>query len=186
MKNSFPNITLGNKKYLTININEEKNNVNNNIHFTYIDQINNLLKKSKIFFDFFFNEGIIKSNDCMHILYLYNESNIYSWEDDFDQIENNINTFLKDVQFKKFNNIIFQVAYFDKEKNINETINKMNHLIKEKDDKIKEKDDKIKEKDDKIKEKDDEIKEKDDKIKEKDDEIERLKELLKKHNIDFK
>ena len=55
----------------------------------------------------------------MHILYLYDESNVNSWDISFNEIEENIFNFLTNQHTsKRYKNIIFQVAYFDKEKNL--------------------------------------------------------------------
>jgi hypothetical protein len=72
-----------------------KDKDNDNANFTYIDQMDNLLKKSKLFHNFFINEKIIDDNNYMHILYLYDlNNNIY-----FNYIDNISNFF---IFFSKF------------------------------------------------------------------------------------
>ena len=119
VKSSFPNVTCGNEKYHKLEIpkkNEEFNN--SNYEFTYIDQIDNLIKKAKLFFNLFIDENIINEQNFFHILYLYDEEDINLLKPDFQNIKNNISNFLKKQFFpKKMKNVIFQVVYFDKEKN---------------------------------------------------------------------
>ena len=87
---------------------------NDNANFTFIDQIENLLKKAKLFHDFFINEKIIDNNNYMHILYLYDLYNIFFDDIHNKDIKNNIEELLENHSFpKEFNNIIFQIAYFD-------------------------------------------------------------------------
>ena len=87
---------------------------NDNANFTYIDQMDNLLKKSKLFYNFFINEKIIDNNNYMHILYLYDLNNIFFDNIHNKDIKNNIKELLESHYFpKEFKNIIFQIAYFD-------------------------------------------------------------------------
>jgi hypothetical protein len=124
VKNSFPYITIGAEKFDIIKYKKNKendnslkeNNNNNNISFTYIDHLANLFKKSQIFFDFFLRERIFNCKDLFHIIYLYDESNISDWKNDFETIEESINTYLCKINIPtNFKNVIFQIAYFNKE-----------------------------------------------------------------------
>ena len=66
----------------------------------------------------FIDENIINEQNFFHILYLYDEEDINLLKPDFQNIKNNISNFLKKQFFpKKMKNVIFQVVYFDKEKN---------------------------------------------------------------------
>ena len=142
VKKSFPspkyNITYGDNNCLNIQVDINKNNNDNNT-FNHIDQIENLMKKAKLYYDFFLNENIIDDKTLMHIFYLYDESNINSWNLDFDYIESTITDFLADFHFpSKIKNVVFQIAYFDKENyNKIEKI-KIEKLIQSKDKKIQE------------------------------------------------
>ena len=76
--------------------------------------MDNLLKKSKLFHNFFINEKIIDDNNYMHILYLYDLNNIFLDNMLQKDIKNNIEELLKSHYFpKEFKKIIFQIAYFD-------------------------------------------------------------------------
>ena len=87
---------------------------NDNANFTYIDQMDNLLKKAKLFHDFFINEKIIDNNNYMHILYLYDFDNIFIDNIHNKDIKKNVEELLESHHFpKEFKNIIFQIAYFD-------------------------------------------------------------------------
>ena len=117
VKNSFSTIEEGKEKCSEIQVKNIDNDINNNLTFDYMDRIQILYKKSKIFYNFFINEKIIDENKFMHILYLYDESNVSSWDLSFDEIKENISNFLQNqYTLKEFKNIIFQVAYFDREK----------------------------------------------------------------------
>ena len=74
----------------------------------------NLLKKSKLFHNFFINEKIIDDNNYMHILYLYDLNNIFLDNIYHKDIKNNIEELLESHYFpKELKKIMFQVAYFD-------------------------------------------------------------------------
>ena len=119
VKNSFSTIDEGKEKCSEIKVKKIGNDINSNLTFDYMDRIENLYKKSKIFYNFFINEGVIDETKFMHILYLYDESNVNSWDISFNKIEENIFNFLTNQHTSKgYKNIIFQVAYFDKEKNL--------------------------------------------------------------------
>ena len=145
VKNSFPySLAVGDEKYDIIKLKNENKYDNiykdtNNLSFTYIDKLDILLKKSKIFFDFFLVEKLITKDDIFHIIFLYDESNISDWGDEIEEIGEIINKFLDEVNYPTvLKNAILQIAYFDKEKYL---INKN----KEKDDMIKDLKDKRKE-----------------------------------------
>ena len=58
------------------------------------------------------NEKIMDENKYMHILFLYDENNIYSDNLSFKKIKNNIINFLKTQHFpKEFKKIIFQILF---------------------------------------------------------------------------
>ena len=76
--------------------------------------MDNLLKKSKLFHNFFINEKIIDDNNYMHILYLYDLNNIFLDNILQKDIKNNIEELLESHYFpKEFKKIIFQISYFD-------------------------------------------------------------------------
>ena len=142
VKNSFPtpkcNITYGDNNCLNIQVDTSLNNNDNNT-FNHIEQIENLMKKAKLYYDFFLNENIFDDKIPMHIFYLYDESNINSWNLDFDYIESTITDFLKDFHFpSKVKNIIFQIAYFDKENHKKIEKIKAEKILQSKDVKIQE------------------------------------------------
>lgn len=142
VKNSFPtpkcNITYGDNNCLNIQVDTSLNNNDNNT-FNHIEQIENLMKKAKLYYDFFLNENIFDDKIPMHIFYLYDESNINSWNLDFDYIESTITDFLKDFHFpSKVKNIIFQIAYFDKENHKKIEKIKAEKILQSKDAKIQE------------------------------------------------
>ena len=77
VKNSFSTIKEGKEKCSEIQIiNNDNDNNNSNLTFDYMDRIQILYKKSKIFHNFFINEKIIDQTKFMHILYLYDESTL--------------------------------------------------------------------------------------------------------------
>ena len=181
VKNSFCKyITKGDEKFDIINLNQKKdyniNNIDNN-NLTYIDQLNNLQKKSKIFLDFFLKQNIINKNDLFHILYLYDESNISNWKEGREVIENKINIFFENLKIpKEFNNIkkvIFQIAYFNKE-----IYRAYRNTMK--DEKIKELEEKAKQKNDIIKKLEEETKEDADIIKKLEEETKEDADIIKK------
>lgn len=93
---------------------DDKYNDNDNANFTYIEQMENLLKKSKLFHNFFVNEKIIDNNNYMHILYVYDLNNIFLNNILNKDIKNNIEELLESHYFpKELKKIMFQVAYFD-------------------------------------------------------------------------
>ena len=190
VKNSFPNIEKGHEKFTEIQVAQVIENDNsNNLTFNYIEQMDNLFKKSKLFYNFFINENILNKNESMHILYLYDESNIASWSSDYDTIKENLDIFIDSLYIpEEFKKTIFQVGYFDKAKNYqyNQNIIKLkDEEIQEKDKSLQEKNTALKSKDKALKEKDEALKEKDEALIEKENENEKLKQLLKKHNIDY-
>ena len=66
----------------------------------------------------FIDENIINEQNFFHILYLYDEEDINLLKPDFQNIKNNMSGFLGERFFpKRMKNVIFQVVYFDKEKN---------------------------------------------------------------------
>ena len=135
IKNSFPhNITSGYENTSKIKINDnEINNNENNYSITFKDQLENLLKKAKLFYSFFENEGIKCS---MHILYIYDKYNIIA-EESNNNICSTIEECLTRIDFNhKFNQTIFQMVYFNKKmnkkNNQEESINKIKKEIAEK------------------------------------------------------
>ena len=132
VKSSFPNITCGSEKYHKLEISKKKEKFNNsNYEFTYIDQIDNLIKKAKLFFNLFIDEDIINEEYFFHILYLYDEEDINLLKPDFKIIKNKITVFLNKQFFpKKMKNTIFQVVYLDKEKNEQRIQNNYENKIK--------------------------------------------------------
>ena len=95
-------MTCGNEKYHKLEILEKNEKFNNsNYEFTYIDQIDHLIKKAKIFFNLFIDENIINEQYFFHILYLYDEENINLLKPDFNVIKNKITDFLKKQFFPK-------------------------------------------------------------------------------------
>ena len=133
-----------------------------------MDNIDNLYKKAKLFYHFFMKENIIGENEYIHILYLYDESNVTSWEEEYDDILKNIDNFFREKSaLKEFKKVIFQFAYFDKIKNIEYERNNNESLKKI------------------ISEKDEEIKSKNNIIEIKDEKIKKLKKLLKENNIEI-
>ena len=154
-----------------------------------MDNIDNLYKKAKLFYHFFMKENIIGENEYIHILYLYDESNVTSWEEEYDDILKNIDNFFREKSaLKEFKKVIFQFAYFDKIKNIeyernnNESLKK---IIREKDEEIKSKNNNNESLKKIISEKDEEIKSKNNIIEIKDEKIKKLKKLLKENNIEI-
>ena len=114
VKNSFPTIKSGNEKCSEIQITNPIEN-NENASINYMDQMDNLYKKAKLFYNFFLKEKKIDKSDFIHILYLYDESNVADWQMDYDEIKKNIDVFFKaQSSTKDFKNIIFQIGYFDK------------------------------------------------------------------------
>ena len=112
IKSTFPlNITSGYENISKIKIKSNENNVDeNNYSISFQDHVENLLKKSKIFYSFFENEGIEFSS--MHILYIYDEFNIST--EDNNNICNTVKECSKEIKFnRKFNTTIFQIVYFD-------------------------------------------------------------------------
>ncbi len=108
----------------------KESSINDIISLDYINQLKNLIKKSILFFNFFYDEELINENDILHILYLYDEANITLFNKDFDIINDNIRDFLKNQYFpKKFKNVIFQIAYFDVIKNSTVEIKKKEDSI---------------------------------------------------------
>ena len=153
VKNSFINIDGGNENCSKIQINKSNDNENiDNGNITYIDQIENLLKKSKLFYNFFVDEKIIDKNKYMHILYLYDENNIFFENLISENIKYNIIiNILKTQSFpKEFKEIIFQLAYFDTIKNKQYKEKYFNELLEKKDKEIKDKDNALVEKNKKI------------------------------------
>ena len=118
VKNSFSTIKEGKEKCSEIQIiNNDNDNNNSNLTFDYMDRIQILYKKSKIFHNFFINEKIIDQTKFMHILYLYDESNVFSLDINFKEIKDNISNFLEKQKVSKgYKNIIFQISYYDREK----------------------------------------------------------------------
>ena len=164
VKYEFPNIDSGNQKCGEIKIDTLKdkpkshnNDVSNdkddikdkavnklcndkdndNANFTYIDQMDNLLKKSKLFHNFFINEKIIDNNNYIHILYLYDLNNIFLDNIEHKDIKNNIEELLASHDFpKEFKKIIVQIVYFDTikyEKYIEKSIENLKKLLIEHD-----------------------------------------------------
>lgn len=172
VKNSFPNISNGSEVYSKINVLGSLGNENSYQNLNYIDQLDNLIKKAKTFYYFFKDEKLIEANQYMHILYLYDFSDISFFEDEYDEIKNKIQNYIDNLSLPNdFKNIIIQIAYFNKEKN---RMEKEQKLI-----------DKIEKLQKSEQEKEDAIKAKDVEIKSKDEEIKKLKDLLKKNKIQF-
>ena len=159
VKNSFSTIKEGKEQCSEIQIKNNNNDINNNLTFDYMDRMQILYKKSKIFHNFFINEKIIDPSKFMHILYLYDESNVTSWDLSLDEIKDNISNFLKKQYASKgYKNIIYQVSYYDEEKYKEFQSKAIQELIKAKG-------------------------QENQNLRE---ENERLKEILKRHNIDYK
>lgn len=172
VKNSFPNISNGSEVYSKINVLGSLGNENSYQNLNYIDQLDNLIKKAKTFYYFFKDEKLIEANQYMHILYLYDFSDISFFEDEYDEIKNKIQNYIDNLSLPNdFKNIIIQIAYFNKEKNRMEKEQKLT--------------DKIEKLQKSEQEKEDTIKAKDVEIKAKDEEIKKLKDLLKKNKIQF-
>ena len=95
----------------------------------------NLMKKAKLFCDFFFKENVIERKKIMHIIYLYDEDNIDFWNMEFPDIEKSISSFIQDINVpENLNNFIFQIAYFDKVKynqKLLERIEELKNVIKD-------------------------------------------------------
>ena len=203
IKSCFPIITSGSEKYFKIQINNDKNKLTeNNYSLTFIDQLENLIKKAKIFFSFFQKEGIIDERTCIHIIYIYDETNINMYADEIDDILKSIINYFEEPKLPKdFKNAIFQMAYFNKEKNEKNKIKKLldkksnetyEKCKKENEDTIeklkKENEDTIeklkKENEDNIeklkKENEDTIEKLKKEVQEKDEEIKKLKEIIEK------
>ena len=200
IKNSFPNITSGSEKHSKIKINNDEN-YENNYSLTLIDQLENLLKKAKLFYLFFDGKN---KNTRMHILYIYDEVNISG-----DDIDSNIFKSIKECSSRLnlpsyFNNIIFQIVYFNKDeskrkkdeeliRNIKEENDGIVKKLKKENDEIvrglKKENDEIKKENDEIKKENDEIKKENDEIKkeneEKDEIIKKYKHLLESNNINY-
>ena len=172
VKNSFPNISNGTETCSKINVLGSSGNENSYQNLTYIDQLDNLIKKAKTFYYFFKDEKLIETSKYMHILYLYDFNNISFLQEEYVEIEDNIKNYIENLSLPNdFKNTIIQIAYFDKENNR----------------KIKEKKliDKIKTKDAEIKAKDNEIERLRENSQSKDEEIKKLKALLKQNNINY-
>ena len=175
VKNTFSKIKPGSEKCSEIHIEKEKyededkdNDTTDNMNLNYMDNIDNLYKKAKLFYHFFMKENIIGENEYIHILYLYDESNVTSWVEEYDDILKNIDNFFREKSaLKEFKKVIFQFAYFDKIKNIEYERNNNESLKKI------------------IREKDEEIKSKNNIIEIKDEKIKKLKKLLKENNIEI-
>ena len=175
VKNTFYKIKPGSEKCSEIHIEKDKyededkdNDTTDNMNLNYMDNIDNLYKKAKLFYHFFMKENIIGENEYIHILYLYDESNVTSWEEEYDDILKNIDNFFREKSaLKEFKKVIFQFAYFDKIKNIEYERNNNESLKKI------------------IREKDEEIKSKNNIIEIKDEKIKKLKKLLKENNIEI-
>ena len=198
VKNAFSKIKPGSEKCSEIHIEEGKyedenedkdNDTTDNMNLNYMDNIDNLYKKAKLFYHFFIKENIIGENEYIHILYLYDESNVTSWEEEYDDILKNIDNFFREKSaLKEFKKVIFQFAYFDKIKNIeyernnNESLKK---IIRDKDEEIKSKNNNNESLKKIISEKDEEIKSKNNIIENKDEKIKKLKKLLKENNIEI-
>ena len=186
VKNSFPNVSNGSEVYSKINVLGSLGSENSYQNLNYIDQLDNLIKKAKTFYYFFKDEKLIEANQYMHILYLYDFSDISFFEDEYDEIKNKIQNYIDNLSLPNdFKNIIIQIAYFNKEKNRMEKEQKLTEKIEKLQKSKQEKEDEIKAKEDEIKTKDDVIKAKDDVIKAKDAEIKKLRELLKNNKIKF-
>ena len=156
VKNAFGSITYGNQKCSKIQIEESKENEgkeedeedeeNSNVTLTYMDQLENLMKKAKLFYDFFLKEKIIKEKKTMHVIYLYDEDNIDYLTSESKNIENSINGFILNLRLPpKWNNFIFQIAYFDKLKYEKNKEQRLEDKIKELEEEGQRKEDKIKE-----------------------------------------
>ena len=177
VKNAFSKIKPGSEKCSEIHIEEGKyedededkdNDTTDNMNLNYMDNIDNLYKKAKLFYHFFMKENIIGENEYIHILYLYDESNVTSWEEEYDDILKNIDNFFREKSaLKEFKKVIFQFAYLDKIKNIEYEKNNNESLKKI------------------IREKDEEIKSKNNIIEIKDEKIKKLEKLLKENNIEI-
>ena len=140
VKNTFPyTLTIGDEKFDIIKLQQNKIDYesisNNTITFTYLDELDNLQKKSKIFLDFFLKQNLITKDDLFHIIFLYEDSNIDDWDKEKEKIEKNIDAFFEKLKiskdFKNFKNVIFQIAYFDKEKYLLYKNEKNDNKIKE-------------------------------------------------------
>ena len=183
VKNSFPyTLTKGDQKYDIIKLKQtnEYDLNDNNVTFTYLDQLDNLYKKSKLFLDFYLKENIITRKDLFHIIYLYDDSNISNWEGYMEDIEINIKGFFEKLEIsndiKTMKNFVFQIAYFNKEQYII-------YKNEKKDNKIKELEKKGKEDYETIKELEKKEQEDSEKIKELENLIAKLK---KEYNIELK
>ena len=164
VKNSFPEVSYGSELYSKLNVVGNYGNDNCYTTFSFLDHLDNLIKKAKIFYYFFKDEKLIKKNQYMHILYLYDLCNI-SFDEEYKEIKTKIEDYIKNLRLPNdFKNVIIQVAYFDKDKN-----------IKEKEEKIINENKKLKENN----------KSKDEEIKAKEEEIKKLKVLLDKYNINY-
>ena len=134
IKSSFPIIIKGSENYYKIKIdNNKKKTEENNYSITIIEQLGNLMKKAKIFFDFFQNEGIINKNTSIHILYIYDAINISYYSNEIDSILQRIENFFNGLKLPLyFKNAIFQIAYFNNEKNEKRKTNKLLELEQKK------------------------------------------------------
>ena len=133
VKNSFSTIKEGKEKCYEIKIKNTDNDNDSNLTFDYMDKIQILYEKSKTFHNFFINEKIIDQTKFMHILYLYDESNVFLWDLNFDEIKDNISNFLKKQYASKgYKNIFFQIAYYDNEKYNEFQIKSIQELTKSK------------------------------------------------------
>ena len=121
----------------------------------------------------------------MHILYLYDLCNI-SFDEEYKEIKTKIEDYIKNLRLPNdFKNVIIQVAYFDKDKNIKEKEEKIINENKKLKENNQSKDEEIKEKNDEIKKLKENNKSKDEEIKAKEEEIKKLKVLLDKYNINY-
>ena len=169
IKNSFPNITSGSQKHSKIKINNDEN-YENNYSITLIDQLENLLKKAKLFYLFFDTKR--KKNTRMHILYIYDEVNING-----DDIDDNIFKSIKNCSYSLnlpayFNNVIFQIVYFNKDESKRKKEEELIRNIRKENDEI------VKQ----LKKENDEIKKNNE---EKDVLIKKYEDLLRKNNIEY-
>jgi len=188
VKNSFPNFESGNEKCSQIQIeNPIDNDINNIPNFTYTDQLENLYKKSKLFYNFFAKEKKIGEGDFIHILFLYDESNVTMWSLDYGKILKKTDDFLQKQQSSiKFKNIIFQIAYFDKikyeqyiKKYHQNIIEDKNKEIQSTKDALKNKENEIEKNRQKLHAQEQQIKEQEQKLLEIEEENKKLKDKLK-------
>jgi len=191
VKNTFPyTLTIGDEKFDIIKLKQNKKDYDsiniNTATFTYLDQIDNLQKKSKIFLDFFLKQNILTKNDVFHIIFLYDDSNIDGWNEEKQIIENNIDGFFDSKDFTDFKNVIFQIAYFNKEQYIIYKNEKKDNKIKKLEKKGKEDYETIKELKEKGKKDDEAIQELKQKGKKYDETIKELKEKGKKDDETIK